>query len=69
VGGLLVETAITNIAAINAKSTSDATLTAVSGATGYRVHYTPEFTGVIRSLTVTGQSTANYEVDIEAEEI
>jgi len=69
VGGLLVYTTITNIADINAKSTNDALLAAVSGATGYRVHYTPEFTGVIRALSVTGQSTANYEIEIEAEEV
>ena len=69
VNGLMIETPITNIAAINAESTNDATLTAVSGSSGYRVQYAPEFTGAIRTLRVVGKSTASYDVEIEAEEL
>ena len=64
-----VETPITNLAAINAKSTDDATLTAVSGAVGYRVKWFPEFSAVITTLRSRGDHSASYRWELEAEEV
>jgi hypothetical protein len=65
----LVETPITNIAAINAGSEDTATLTAVAGASGYRVHYWPLITAAIVALTSNGNSRASFEWQLEAEEL
>jgi hypothetical protein len=69
VADALVQTEITNLAAINAKSTNDATLTSVTGAVGYRVSYLPEITAAILSATCTGSGEASYEWTLEAEEV
>lgn len=69
VGDHLVETPITNIADIDAKTTNDATLTAVAGAVAYRVHYWPELTVRIATNNCKGASLAAFTWQIEAEQI
>jgi hypothetical protein len=69
VGDHLVETPITNLAAILAGSTDDATLTAVTGATGYRVSYLPQFSALILSATSKGSNDATFEWSLEAEQV
>lgn len=63
VGDSLVSTAITGIAS------NVATLTAVSGASGYRVHYWPQITAVITANENTGNHQAEFRWSIEAEEV
>lgn len=63
VGDRLVDSAITDITA------NVATLTAVAGASGYRVHYYPLITAVITEATSQGVSAAQFEWQIEAEEL
>lgn len=63
VGDRLVSTAITGI------TSNVATLTAVSGATGYRVHYWPQITAVVTANECTGSHQAEYRWAIEAEEV
>jgi hypothetical protein len=69
VNEFLIETPITNLAAINAESTNDATLTAVAGASGYRVHYFPRITAAVVSNTIDGGSSGSFSWSIEAEEV
>jgi len=59
----LVETPITGIVA------NVATLTAVAGADGYRVHYFPEITAVILRNTCKGAFDARFTWQIEAEQL
>lgn len=68
-GDRLVLTTITNAAAINAKSTNDATLVAVSGAIAYRVHYWPEIVAAITERPRRGDSKASFRWSLVAEEI
>lgn len=63
VGDLLIETPITGIVA------NVATLTTVSGALGYRVHYWPQIVAVILRNTCRGASAAVYDWSIEAEQV
>lgn len=63
VGIELIETPITGIVA------NVATLTSVSGASGYRVHYWPQISAVITSMKGRGGSAANFDFSIEAEEV
>lgn len=63
VGDELVETPISGIVA------DVATLDAVAGAVGYRVHYWPQITAVITRNTCRGQSSAAFTWTIEAEEV
>lgn len=69
VGDQTVASAITNLAAINAKSTDDAVLTTVSGATGYRVHWFPEVSAVITKLNSRGDHSASFRWRLEAEQV
>lgn len=69
VNGELVSTTITNLAAINAGTQDTATLTAVSGASGYVVNYWPKFVAAITVKRATGNSRASFTWNIEAEEI
>jgi hypothetical protein len=69
VGDSLVETPITNLAAINAKTTNDATLTAVAGALHYRVHYWPEITAVVIDSECRGDNGAEFVWRVNLEEI
>lgn len=69
VGDSLVETPITNISAINAKTTNDATLTPVGGASGYRVHYLPEITAVVIDAECRGDGGADYVWRVNLEEL
>jgi hypothetical protein len=63
VGDLLVSTAITGIVS------NVATLTSVTGASGYRVHFWPEITAVILANECTGTHQAEFRWSIEAEEV
>lgn len=69
VDGRSQSTPITNLAAILAGSTDDATLDAVAGASGYRVHYWPQLTAVILRAETTGAGSANFGWQLEAEEL
>jgi len=69
VAGELVATTITNLADINAGTSDAATLTAVSGAAGYRVTYWPKIVAAIRSQTHSGDQRADFTWTIEAEEV
>ena len=69
VGDDLIATTITNLAAILAGSTDEATLTAVSGASAYVVHYWPQITAAVLVKTGQGASSAAFEWTIEAEEV
>lgn len=69
VNGELVETTITNLAAINAKSTNDATLTVVGGASGYAVDYWPELVVAITRNTAKADNANTFEWTIEGEEV
>lgn len=63
VGDNLTDTAITGIVA------DVATLTAVAGADGYRVHYFPQITAVILNNTCKGAADASFSWQIEAEQV
>jgi hypothetical protein len=63
VSGVLVQTAITDI------TSNVATLTAVSGASGYRVHYYPQITAYITNATTRGGSNARFAWRLEAQEV
>jgi hypothetical protein len=69
VGDHFVATEISNLAALNAASTDDATLTAVSGASAYRVHYWPQLAVRITVNTCRGASDARYAWRLEAEQL
>jgi len=67
-GSALVSTPITNLASINAGSSDDAVLTAVSGADGYAVDYWPELTVVVTRNTTTGRQDNRFDWLVEAEQ-
>lgn len=69
VGDQLVSSVITNLADINSAVTNDATLTAIAGASGYRVHYFPEITAAIVSAECQGTGGASFNWSFEAEEV
>lgn len=69
VGDELVATTITNEAAILAGTADVATLSAVSGASAYVVHYWPQITGVILANSGQGRASAAFSWSLEIEEV
>ena len=69
VGDRLVATTISNLAAILAGTSDDASLVAVPGAIGYRVVYHPQITALILSHRCKGASSGNYDFRLEVEQV
>lgn len=65
----LTRTTISNLAALNAYSTNDATLVAVTGATLYQVSYWPKFTGAILRRSGGTDALGNFTWQLELAEV